>query len=296
MKTAPIVIFVYNRPKHLRQTIAALQKNYLAQTSEVIIFSDGPKEGEDPSVINEIREFICSIKGFRSIMLNYNINNIGLAESIIQGMDIIFRVYDSAIVLEDDLITSPDFLRYINDCLVVYKDDRRIFSISGYSPNIDLRDYDQDIYLTPRPCSWGWATWRDRWNKVDWEVKDFKQFIHNRRLRKEFNQGGKDSSMMLLKQICGGIDSWAIRFYYSCFKHGGYCVYPVTSKVKSTGVDGSGSHIGRTSKYDLPYELQSSPYVLTHAWVSEDVVKRFANFYRPSVLRRVINYLIFSNL
>jgi len=291
MKTAPIVLFTYNRPEHLRRTVEALKKNYLARQSELIIFSDGPKEGEDPHAVDEVRHCISTIRGFRCIGGKTQSRNVGLARSVIMGMTAIFKAYDRAIVLEDDLITAPDFLFFINMCLDAYKHDSRIFSVSGYTPNIDFSGYDKDIYLAPRTCSWGWGTWRDRWNKVDWEVKDFDSFIRSKQLRREFNCGGEDSSVMLLRQMRGKIDSWAVRFYYSCFKNGGLCVYPTRSRVKNNGADGSGTHFTRmTSKYDIPYELQKSPFSLpVSIHTDKDILKRFAAFYRPSIQRRGIN-------
>ena len=291
MKTAPIVLFVYNRLEHLVQTIEALQKNTLAGESEVIIFSDGPQPYNSSKVMR-VRNYIHTIKGFKSIKVITRKTNYGLARNVISGVSEVFKTHDRVIVLEDDLITSPDFLDFMNGCLETYGDDKRIFSITGYSPNIKLGSYSKDIYLTHRPGSWGWATWKDRWDRVDWEVSDFERFIHNKKLRKEFNRGGEDSSVMLLRQMRGEIDSWAIRFHYSCFKNGGYCVYPVRSRVKSTGTDGSGRHIGKTSKFDLPYNLGRAPFILDPEIRDNDKVsKRFANFYRPSVMRRAINYL-----
>jgi len=290
MKTAPIVIFTYNRPAHLMRTVEALKKNPLARQSELIIFSDGPRDSGDAPLVAKVHKIITRITGFHRVRVSIRSKNRGLSASIISGMNYVFRHYSKAIVLEDDLLTSQDFLDFMNRGLVMYENDKRIFSLTGYTPPIDLSYYDKDIFLTPRPGSWGWATWRDRWRKVDWKVKDFDMFIRSKAQRQVFNKGGLDSSVMLRDEIRRGIESWDVRFYYSCFKNKGLCIYPAKSKVSSTGTDGTGVHMGRTRKYDT--HVHEHYCILPQDIAPDDrVMDDFAAFYRPSLLRRGINFL-----
>ena len=289
---APVVIFTYNRFEHFKKTIGALEKNHLAGQSEIIIFIDGPRVNSDEISIQKIREFSNSIVGFKNIQIVARDVNIGLAQSIILGINTVFEKYENVIVLEDDLVTSPDFLNFMNDCLNVYRDDEKIFSISGFSPNIRIpKAYTESVYLSYRPNSWGWATWRNIWNSVDWAVEDFSTFIHNKQSISEFNRAGKDSTIMLLKQMTGKINSWAIRFHFACFNRKGFCIYPVRSKINNLGTDGSGTNLRKTRKYDIPYNLEDAHYVLNPSvQINKEILNNFSAFFKPSLFRRTINY------
>ena len=160
--TAPILLFTYKRLEPLKKTIEALQKNELAELSDLFIFSDGPKTITDAPKIDEIRTFLKTIDGFRSIKITESAENKGLASSIIQGVNQVFRQYDHVIVLEDDLLTTPNFLAFMNKSLKAYEFKEQAFSISGYS--FDLRNGNDDpnyTYFLNRGWSWGWATWRE---------------------------------------------------------------------------------------------------------------------------------------
>ena len=226
MVLAPIILFVYNRPWHTRQTIEALQKNELAKESELYIFSDGPKTENDEKV-NEVRKYIKTISGFKSITISEKEKNCGLANSVIAGVTEIINKFGKVIVIEDDLVTSKYFLKFINEALDFFEKDERIFSVSGYTfPAKTMKipkNYKHDIYLAYRHGAWGWGTWKNRWESVDWELSDFKEFCENPKLQKAFNCGGADMSGMLKAQMEGKIDSWAIRFDYSLFKNGCFC-------------------------------------------------------------------------
>jgi len=137
--------------------------------------------------------------------------------------------------------------------LETYEKEKKIYSITGYNYPPKLmkipKEYKYDIYFSPRAGSWGWATWKDRWDNADWEVKDYEEFKNNKQLQKEFNKGGDDMTNMLTNQMGGKLDSWAIRWCYTLFKKDAYCIYPVESYLKNIGLDGSGVHSGSDSKY-----------------------------------------------
>ena len=203
---APVILFVYNRPTHTLRTVDFLSKNKLAANSELIVFSDGFKE-EDKVQVSEVRKIIKTIKGFKSIRIIERNRNLGLARSVITGVTEVIAKYKKAIVLEDDIITSPQFLSFLNEALDFYKDDLNIFSLSGYNFPIKIPyNYLYNVYIAPRASSWGWATWGNRWNKADWDVADFESFIKDKDSVKKFNQGGSDLSIMLKRFKQGKID------------------------------------------------------------------------------------------
>ena len=156
-KYAPIVLFCYKRLETLIQTVEALQKNYLASESDLIVFSDAARSESDAVQVNAVRDYIKDISGFRSLSVNYARENKGLAASIIYGVSSVLEEHEHVIVLEDDLITSLNFLNFMNNALMHYEDNQQILSISGYSPAVEgLKD--NDVYFTQRSSSWGWAT------------------------------------------------------------------------------------------------------------------------------------------
>lgn len=243
MTLAPIILFVYKRVWHLNQTVNALQKNYLAKTSNLFIYSDGPRDKFETKNINEVRSYLKTISGFKSIILVERREHSGLANSIITGVTEILEKHKKIIVMEDDLISSPNFLTFMNKALDFYEEEKNIFSVSGYNyPILISPKYKDSVYVAPRCSSWGWGTWLDRWKKADWEMRDYKKFLGNPEEQKKFGKGGEDLMDMLEYQMKNYIDSWAIRWCYAHYKNNGYCLYPTVSKIKNIGLDKTGTH------------------------------------------------------
>ena len=161
MKLSPIVLFVYNRPIHTRKTIEALSRNFFAKRSDLIIFSDGPKSFTQTESVNKVREYIRSIKYFKSLELIERKENFGLSKSIIEGVGEVLRDYDSVIVLEDDIVTSRYFLKFMNNSLQIFSNDNRVISVHGYVYPIK-ENLPEAFFLKGADC-WGWATWKRGW-------------------------------------------------------------------------------------------------------------------------------------
>ena len=251
---APVIIFVYARPEHTKKTIESLAKNHFANETEVYIYSDAPKNEKAQKQVGLVRVYIDSLPQrnlFKSVKITKAETNNGLANSVIAGVTEIIEQYGRVIVVEDDLVSATDFLQYMNKALDYYEMDQRIWSISGYTFKIKIpKNYKNDIYLSYRGCSWGWATWKDRWEKVDWKVLDYQDFKSNENHRKKFNRGGRDMSNMLDSQMHGKINSWAIRWCYAQSKLDMLTIYPTVSRIKNIGLDGTGTHSRITSRYD----------------------------------------------
>lgn len=251
-KLAPVVVFCYNRVDHLEKTLVALSLNVLAKDSELIIFSDGPKNGTDKKGVQEVRVFLENFKTtsiFKSIEVFAAIENLGLANSIIKGVSRVINSYGKIIVVEDDVITSKYFLMYMNDALIKYENKNNIGSISSYVPDIKLpTNYNHSIFTSMRPSSIAWGTWIDRWEVIDWKLKKYHlekfNFIH----RKKINSWGTDVAGRLDRYVAGYNNSWAIRFTVSCMMNNLYSVHPYKSLSNHIGFDGSGTN---TSIEDL---------------------------------------------
>lgn len=243
---APVALFAYKRVDKLQECLKALERNYGANNTMLYIFCDGPKKQEDVVKVQQVREYIHLYKNenrFKDIHIIESETNKGLANSIIGGVTNVINKHGKVVVVEDDLITTKDFLQYMNDALKFYENMKEYGSISAYTlPMKQLDKYSKDIYVTRKGECWGWGTWQDRWNKVDWSVSDFSGYYNDRKKRKAFDSIEYGLDKMLVMQMNGKIDSWAVRWCYHLFFNNLLTVYPKVSKTVNIGFDGSGTH------------------------------------------------------
>jgi hypothetical protein len=252
---APIVLFTYKRLEALQKTVDALAANFLAAESDLIIYSDGAKNLADQRIIEEIRGYLKTITGFKSVSIHASHTNKGLATSIIKGVSDVMNQYHKAIVLEDDLIASTNFLSFMNQALDKYKLNKKVCSISGYAFDFTNINSKEDGYFLNRSWSWGWASWEDRWTEIDWDVKDYPLFKKDSSQKKGFSKLGSDVYGMLSKQMDGEVDSWYIRSTYHQFKVKGLTLYPSISKIDNNGFDSIATHTsGLKNRYLTPFD------------------------------------------
>ena len=248
---APVVLFVYNRLVHLKKTISSLQKNFKAKDSLLFIFSDGPKNEKDIYLINKVRDYLKSIKGFQKVTIIGRKKNLGLANSIITGVSEIVTKYNSVIVLEDDLVTSPYFLSFMNEALKTYQNDNKVASIHGYIYPINSKNLADYFFIKGADC-WGWATWQRAWQHFEKDGKKLLKELQNKNLEKEFDFNNSYPYVQMLKdQINFKNDSWAIRWYASAFLKNLLTLYPKKPLVKNIGFDGSGEHCSSSNLFDV---------------------------------------------
>jgi hypothetical protein len=269
MKTyAPIALFVYNRPKHTQQTIEALSLNLLAKQSDLYVFSDAAKNDDAKVVVDEVRSYIKKISGFNKVEIVERKSNYGLANSIIDGVTSVVNQYGKVIVLEDDLVTSPYFLKYMNDGLNLYETNKDVISIHGYIYPVK-GTLPETFFLRGADC-WGWATWKDKWSLFEPNGEKLLCELKQKKLIKRFDFNGAYSySKMLKNQIKGKNDSWAIRWYASAFLENKYTLYPGKSLVLNIGNDGSGTHCGETNAFSS--ELGLLPVDMSTIEVKDDL-------------------------
>ena len=242
MSLAPILLFTYNRLSHTNQTLEALLNNKLSKESELYIFSDGYKNDNDKSDVLKVRKLIHSIDGFKKIHIIENPHNYGLAKNIIQGVTKLIDIYGKVIVLEDDLITSPWFLTFMNEALDKFEEDDRIGHIHGFCYPIDNLP---DAFLIKWVGSWGWATWKRSWKLFNPDGKYLLNKIKKRNLSRKFDfDSNYPYTKMLQRQVNGENDSWAIRWNASLFLNNILSVNAGKSLVQNIGFDGSGVHSG----------------------------------------------------
>ena len=240
--TAPIVIFAYRRPQHLKRMLESLMMCEGFADSPVIVYVDGPKRPSEMSEISQVRQVVRELLGSVAEYHFSEINH-GLSRSIIDGVSAVIQRYGRAIVVEDDLLLAPNFLSYMNTALNLYQDEDKVFQISGYMFETQELDEQNEATLLPLTSSWGWATWQRAWRYFDISATGWQQLLSNSAMRRKFDiDGVYGYSTMLTKQMMGKRDSWAVRWYWSAFQNEALTVFPPQTLVRNLGFDGSGSH------------------------------------------------------
>ena len=249
-KYAPIALFTYNRPWHTQQTVEALLQNELASETNLVIFSDGAKNDNDQMKLDDVRRYIHTIKGFNSVSIIESPTNHGLASSIINGVTEVVNKYKRIIVLEEDLVSSPFFLRYMNDALELYQNVEKVISIHGYVLPV-FEELPETFLIRGADC-WGWATWKRGWDLFEGDGQKLLSELKKRKLTRQFDLGGAYRYTRMLKdQIAGRNSSWAVRWYASAFLKNRLTLYPGRSLIQNIGNDGLGTHVGNLDIYDV---------------------------------------------
>ena len=246
MKYAPVIMFVYNRADHFEQTFAALSRCPEAGETDLYIFADGPKDEAGKGKVEACRAAVrraAADCAFRSVQISEAPENRGLAASVIAGVTQVLERHGRAVVVEDDCVASPFFLRFMNAALDIFENDKRVGSVAGYAPAISFPTaYVADVFTCWRSCSCAWATWADRWQGVDWELKDVAAFYRDPSLIRRLNADGADRFIRLYRQTKGNGSSWSVRFGAHLVKNDMLTVYPRYSLIRNIGCDESGVH------------------------------------------------------
>lgn len=242
MELAPIVLFVYNRPWHTRRTLESLAKNELANQSRLYIYADGPKPAateQERNKIAEVRNLLQEKEWCKEVRIIEQKQNKGLANSIIEGVTEVITKHEKVIVLEDDLITAAGFLKFMNESLSMFS-NRNLAGVTGWSFEIKNQE---KAYLSRIGACWGWGTWKDVWLNINFDTLELINKIEELKLKTEFNADDHYPYFdMLVDQLNGKIDSWAIRFYAHYFIQQKLFLLPPKSLVLNIGKDGSGAH------------------------------------------------------
>jgi hypothetical protein len=282
MNLSPIVLFVYNRQYHTKQTIEALKKNELSKESELFIYSDAPKNKNEQKKVNEVRKYIKTIDGFKKVTIIEREKNLGLANSIIDGVTNIVNEYGKIIVLEDDLVTSPYFLKFMNDALEFYLDNKKVWHISGWNYPIETDDL-KDIFLWRGMNCWGWATWADRWKYYENDA----QMIVEKFTKSDvtaFNLDGyhKDFWAQLKANKDNKLNTWAIFWYAVIFLNRGLSVNPSQTYVQNIGIDDSGENCNAYDIYKKELKLDKEIVFINSDIEDEYAIKRIKQFYKDN--------------
>lgn len=265
---APVLVFTYNRVSHTKETIRCLQQNELAADTELFLFSDGPASPSASDAVQEVRDYLKTIKGFKNIRIIEREKNVGLGNNIIDGVTTVLGQCEKVIVLEDDLKTSPFFLKYMNDALDLYARDEQVISVHGYVYPVKAT-LPETFFLKGADC-WGWGTWKRGWDLFEKNGQVLLDRLEAGEKTKEFDfKGAYPYTEMLRSQIAGKNSSWAVRWYASAFLENRFTLYPGRSLVFHNGGDGSGTNSGFESELDV--ELTDSPVSVERIKVEQNI-------------------------
>jgi hypothetical protein len=285
MNLAPIALFVYNRPWHTQQTIQALLNNIFSSESNLFIFSDAPKNDLAIDEVKKVRTYIHSIRGFKNIEIIEHEKNIGLADSIVSGVTEIIRQYGKIIVLEDDIITSPGFLRYMNEALSVYEYEDHVMHISAWMFPIK-NNLPSTFFYNVGSC-WGWGTWARAWKHLNIDSEFLYNEIVSKNLVSKFNNdGGYNFLEQLERNRKGEIKTWAVKWYASFFLKNGFALHPNRSLTNNIGNDSSGTNCNSTGKLswkELAILIDSQKIPIMESIIARDLVSKFwKEYYKPN--------------
>lgn len=280
MKTVPIVLICYNRPWHTFEVLKALEEH---NVQNLIIFSDAPKSEKDTENVFKTRSLFESIRWTKPEIILQEQNQ-GLAKSIVSAVDYALETYDSMILLEDDCVPQKYFFDFIYDCLIKYEDLERVFGITGYSvtiPDDILKSYPFDLYFFPRIGSWGWATWRTKWNLYEKDIVTLLESCIKEVI--DLNQGGIDIPFMLKQLLQGHLnDVWTLNWVLTTYLHQGCFIYPTKSHIVNIGMDGSGLHCGKTERYLSQVAVDKARRFPSRIFYDSRIFENFNSYYDMS--------------
>jgi FkbM family methyltransferase len=279
---APIALFAYRRPEHLARTLEALRANPEAARSELYVFCDGARDASVVAEVESVRALAQACWGFAATHVVCRDGNYGLARNITEGISEVLQGHETVIVVEDDIVVSPFFLRFMNDALRLYRTEPRVGSISGYCYPVSM-PVPETYFILGADC-WGWATWRDRWCLYNPDGRVLLAELEARGLEHAFDFDGAASFVAMLKdQIVGKNNSWAVRWHASCFLRGLLILYPAGALAQNVGHDGTGTH-SSIADDSLDVSLSPTPISLRKIAVEESEYGRAAicDFFRRS--------------
>jgi len=290
---APIALFVYNRLTHTRRTIESLRSNLLASESELTVFSDGAADPVAEHEVYQVRKYLRDLTGFASVRVVEREGNHGLAKSITEGVTEMCERYGRVIVLEDDLVTSRYFLKFMNQALQRFENKQQVWHISGWNYPVDDKNLPQAFFWRVMNC-WGWATWADRWQFFRKEPERLVREWQEDRIYRFNLEGANNFWDQVVRNYQGSMNTWAIFWYATIFENDGLCLNPTRSYVHNIGHDGSGVHCDETDAFSSPLADEAIKQWPKEMLENEEAVARIRAFYRhrrPGLGTRIRNDL-----
>ncbi|HEY5993179.1 MAG TPA: hypothetical protein VIU46_01110 [Gallionellaceae bacterium] len=298
---APVMITTYSRLDHLQRTIEALLKNELAGETSVFVYLDGPRPGDEEKV-DAVRRYLGTVGGFGAFHVIARKQNMGAHENAKSANYEILDRYGKIIRMEDDIVTAPGYLKFMNQALERYKDDEKVFSISAYCPPINIpADYPYDVFFIRRFSGWGCGLWRDRLDSIYRPItqEEYEIFAADRKLSQAFVQsGGKDMLLMLKGVASGKLEAGDVMAMYTQFIKDQYTLYPTQSLVQNIGMDGTGVHCDVTDYFEVALSGKTAFNFPEHLVIDDRLVRANREYWdyrykkiQVGMFRRVVSKL-----
>lgn len=290
---APIALFVYNRPDHTRRTLQYLKKNELAGQSLLFIFSDAAKDESQKELVEEVRDIISDVDGFKHVEVIKRNRNLGLADSVIDGVSRLTREFGSVIVFEDDLISSEYALKYFNDALKRYEKDEKVMHIGAYMYPLKT-DHLPQTFFYRAATSWGWATWERAWRSFEPDIDKLISQFDTQKIHQFSIEGTMNFWKQMIEFKKGRNNSWAIRWYASIFLEDGLTLNPSQSLINNIGHDGTGIHSGINDIYNViinPLPVTYFPDKLEENSDAYLAIKQFLKTRKGSLWQRGLRFI-----
>lgn len=298
MELAPIIVFAFNRPEHTRQTLEALMQNHLADKSELFIYIDGPRTEEEKEKVNSVKKVTEEKQWCGKVSIIQSKTNKGLSASVMEGVTAIVNKYGKVIVMEDDLVSDKWFLKFMNNALTVYENETNVVCTTGYIYPVS-KPLPETFFIKGADC-WGWATWKRGWDLLETNGEKLLKELEEKNLTTDFDFGNSYPYLQMLKdQISKKNNSWAILWYASAYLKNKYCLYPGHSLIHNIGVDGSGTHSGTSSEFDI--KLQNKEVKVDKIEVKEqkdakviigNYFKKIRGISKESIFKRLVGKIV----
>ncbi len=268
----PIAVFTYNRPEHTQRALRALAACRRLSECRVHVYCDGAKTPPQAAAVDASRRVVRDWAAQHAALVVERPQNLGLARSIAGGVSELCAQYGRVIVVEDDLVVSPDFIDYMVQALDRYAEAEQVYQISGYMFPVE-HPLVPDAFFLPLTTTWGWATWQRAWQHFDWNAPGARQQLADREFRRRFDlDDSYPYAAMLEQRLAGQTDSWGILWWYTVFTTGALVLHPRQSLVWNGGFDGSGTHCADDAMESAP-ETVACPRLWTSLkWPGEVAV------------------------
>lgn len=266
---APVLVATHTRIDHLKQTISALRLNELASKTHLFIASDAARNEDEEKQVIRVRKYIDSIDGFWAITKIYRQKNFGHFQNFQDATNEVFTAYDKIIKLEDDIVTAPGFLNFMNQGLLQYEHDKRVISISGHLWEGVIGN--KETMLLPAANGWGWAIWKDRFYLNNHDPLLAQEFLDRPRLFLKMCHTNPNLAVMATsiakKKLIAGDVSWALYI----IKNDKLVLFPGESLVRNIGYDGSGQNCGVDEKFSKQKISDKTKFVFEN--ISKEDIK-----------------------
>jgi|TARA_B100000780_G_scaffold119609_1_gene83836 hypothetical protein len=246
----PVVIIVYNRPTQTKKLLKKLEN---IKPNNLIIISDGPKKNSSDKKKNlEVRKITKNINwDCKKIYINSD-HNLGLKKRIYSGLNIVFKKFDRAIILEDDCLPNDSFFYFCDELLKLYKRNKKIVSISGN--NFNNVKIDESFYFSKYSSIWGWATWRRSWKKFDIKIKFWPKYKKSKKWKKDCPDIVERIfwEKIFNKVYKNEINSWAYPYLLNNFYLNKLTIVPKYNLVKNIGFGENATNTNKYEKFFFP--------------------------------------------